>query len=136
MAMLIWLLSFILWSYNNLEFVISIFFLHGWCLVEILGLGTLDMDWYGFSFQNKMKSTTEETSRVGCENNHHGICAVCLNKIVLQETALVKGCEHAYWYVHRTNLQLFTAILIIRPWWNYIQFTVLDNFDHLKLVPS
>ncbi|KAH0712688.1 hypothetical protein KY290_008275 [Solanum tuberosum] len=46
--------------------------------------------------QNKMKSTTEETSRVGCENNHHGICAVCLNKIVLQETALVKGCEHAY----------------------------------------
>ncbi|KAK3003681.1 hypothetical protein RJ639_018451 [Escallonia herrerae] len=31
----------------------------------------------------------------GCEN-HHGLCAICLNKIVLQETALVKGCEHAY----------------------------------------
>ncbi|KAJ8543852.1 hypothetical protein K7X08_025470 [Anisodus acutangulus] len=46
--------------------------------------------------QNKMKSTAEETHRVGCENNHHGDCAVCLNKIVLQETALVKGCEHAY----------------------------------------
>lgn len=46
--------------------------------------------------QNKMKSTIEETHRVGSENNHHGICAVCLNKIVLQETALVKGCEHAY----------------------------------------
>ncbi|MCE3049726.1 hypothetical protein HAX54_045602 [Datura stramonium] len=46
--------------------------------------------------QNKMKSTAEETHRVGCENNHHGICAVCLDKIVLQETALVKGCEHAY----------------------------------------
>ncbi|XP_047982351.1 uncharacterized protein LOC125223312 isoform X1 [Salvia hispanica] len=28
--------------------------------------------------------------------NHHGFCAICLNKIVLQETALVKGCEHAY----------------------------------------
>ncbi|XP_055833104.1 uncharacterized protein LOC129902092 [Solanum dulcamara] len=46
--------------------------------------------------QNKMKSTAEETHRVGCENNHHGICVVCLNKIMLQETALVKGCEHAY----------------------------------------
>ncbi|KAF3648519.1 putative serine/threonine-protein kinase-like [Capsicum annuum] len=40
---------------------------------------------------NKMKTTVEETKRVGCETNHHGICAVCLNKILLQETALVKG---------------------------------------------
>ncbi|PPD91615.1 hypothetical protein GOBAR_DD11436 [Gossypium barbadense] len=31
----------------------------------------------------------------GCES-HSGICAICLDKIVLQETALVKGCEHAY----------------------------------------
>lgn len=30
---------------------------------------------------------------------HYGVCAICLNKIVLQETALVKGCEHAYWFV-------------------------------------
>ncbi|WCJ28963.1 RING/U-box superfamily protein [Euphorbia peplus] len=28
--------------------------------------------------------------------NHGGVCAICLDKIVLQETALVKGCEHAY----------------------------------------
>lgn len=28
--------------------------------------------------------------------NHGGVCAICLEKIVLQETALVKGCEHAY----------------------------------------
>ncbi|XP_073054434.1 uncharacterized protein [Primulina eburnea] len=27
---------------------------------------------------------------------HNGDCAICLDKIVLQETALVKGCEHAY----------------------------------------
>ncbi|KAM3303613.1 hypothetical protein P3S67_014643 [Capsicum chacoense] len=46
--------------------------------------------------QNKMKTTAEETKKVGCKTDHHGICAVCLNKIVLQETALVKGCEHAY----------------------------------------
>ncbi|MFS8019301.1 putative transcription factor C2H2 family [Helianthus anomalus] len=30
------------------------------------------------------------------DENHHGICAICLNKIALQETALVKACEHAY----------------------------------------
>ncbi|KAI6685456.1 hypothetical protein NL676_031369 [Syzygium grande] len=28
--------------------------------------------------------------------NHGGACAICLEKIALQETALVKGCEHAY----------------------------------------
>ncbi|OAY57978.1 uncharacterized protein LOC110609448 [Manihot esculenta] len=28
--------------------------------------------------------------------NHGGVCAICLDKIVLQETALIKGCEHAY----------------------------------------
>ncbi|KAK3205320.1 hypothetical protein Dsin_019366 [Dipteronia sinensis] len=28
--------------------------------------------------------------------SHGGVCAICLDKIVLQETALVKGCEHAY----------------------------------------
>ncbi|CAN4119760.1 unnamed protein product [Withania somnifera] len=43
-----------------------------------------------------MKITAEELHPTRCDNNHHGICAVCLNKIVLQETALVKGCEHAY----------------------------------------
>lgn len=46
--------------------------------------------------QTKMKSISEERHQVDCENNHHGVCAICLNKIVLQETALVKGCEHAY----------------------------------------
>ncbi|KAJ7964992.1 Zinc finger, RING-type [Quillaja saponaria] len=36
-----------------------------------------------------------EIPEMGC-GNHEGICAICLNKIMLQETALVKGCEHAY----------------------------------------
>ncbi|KAJ0084407.1 hypothetical protein Patl1_29387 [Pistacia atlantica] len=36
-----------------------------------------------------------ENSEMGY-GNHSGICAICLDKIVLQETALVKGCEHAY----------------------------------------
>ncbi|KAK6141524.1 hypothetical protein DH2020_024734 [Rehmannia glutinosa] len=47
-------------------------------------------------------AAVEETNQGGSDtnqiniNNHHGVCAICLNKIVLQETALVKGCEHAY----------------------------------------
>lgn len=44
------------------------------------------------------KGSEEETRPVGF-GNHGGICAICLDKIVLQETALVKGCEHAYWFV-------------------------------------
>ncbi|KAJ8528979.1 hypothetical protein K7X08_035814 [Anisodus acutangulus] len=46
--------------------------------------------------QTNLKSISEERHEVDCENNHHGVCAICLNKIVLQETGLVKGCEHAY----------------------------------------
>jgi len=44
--------------------------------------------------QSEMQSKVEIEEK-GCEN-HGGICAICLNLIVLQETALVKGCEHAY----------------------------------------
>lgn len=63
----------------------------------------------GLNFQSKMKSTAEEILRVGSENDHHhGLCAICLNKIVLQETALVKGCEHAYWFV--TLLSIYYQI--------------------------
>ncbi|KAL4298888.1 hypothetical protein AHAS_Ahas17G0045900 [Arachis hypogaea] len=35
----------------------------------------------------------------GGGGNHvhrEGLCAICLDKILLQDTALVKGCEHAY----------------------------------------
>lgn len=56
---------------------------------------------------------TGEVAETACEN-HHGICAICLNKILLQETALVKGCEHAYWFVKTIfpSLSLWTLILI------------------------
>jgi hypothetical protein len=57
--------------------------------------------------QDKMKGNCTEVAKefnqLGCEAdginssaNHHGFCAICLDKIVLQDTALVKGCEHAY----------------------------------------
>lgn len=29
----------------------------------------------------------------------YGVCAICLEEILIQEAALVKGCEHAYWFV-------------------------------------
>ncbi|XP_073145882.1 uncharacterized protein [Henckelia pumila] len=55
------------------------------------------------AIHNQKGSCTEaDIDRVVCETNsmdscyHHGDCAICLNKIVLEETALVKGCEHAY----------------------------------------
>lgn len=38
--------------------------------------------------------STPGSHQMVCEN--HGVCAICLDKIHLQETALVKGCEHAY----------------------------------------
>ncbi|KAF7120861.1 hypothetical protein RHSIM_Rhsim13G0210600 [Rhododendron simsii] len=44
--------------------------------------------------QREMHSSGE-VEQVSCEN-HHGTCAICLSKIVLEEAALVKGCEHAY----------------------------------------
>ncbi|XP_052209804.1 uncharacterized protein LOC127813088 isoform X2 [Diospyros lotus] len=36
------------------------------------------------------------SSQPSGSTNHHGVCAICLNKIVLEETALIKGCEHSY----------------------------------------
>ncbi|GMQ00916.1 hypothetical protein CsSME_00047776 [Camellia sinensis var. sinensis] len=68
-------------------------------VVEIEGQQlTNDLDNLSVQEQRVMQSTGGEGQQVSCEN-HHGICAICLNKIVLQETALVKGCEHAYWFV-------------------------------------
>ncbi|KAJ8751261.1 hypothetical protein K2173_016442 [Erythroxylum novogranatense] len=37
-----------------------------------------------------------EVSEKSCDGDNGGVCTICLDKIVLQETALIKGCEHAY----------------------------------------
>ncbi|KAK9673590.1 hypothetical protein RND81_12G177300 [Saponaria officinalis] len=46
------------------------------------------------------KEVEEEIEKRGEMMNmvvvHNGVCAICLDSIELQETALVKGCEHAY----------------------------------------
>lgn len=51
----------------------------------------------------------------------HGVCAICLEKIPLEETALVKGCEHAYWFVlddsyvlYRESAFFFFLALVLR----------------------
>ncbi|KAL7612259.1 uncharacterized protein LOC111912387 [Lactuca sativa] len=49
--------------------------------------------------KNEVVSSNEETLHPKTslsDEDHHGVCAICLNQIALQETALVKGCEHAY----------------------------------------
>ncbi|KAM5584730.1 hypothetical protein ABKV19_004206 [Rosa sericea] len=45
--------------------------------------------------QGEMESKEDNCERGRC-GNHGGVCAICLDEIMLQETALVKGCEHAY----------------------------------------
>ncbi|PPS05356.1 hypothetical protein GOBAR_AA15305 [Gossypium barbadense] len=47
------------------------------------------------SLQEQKEMKNKGAVGEGCES-HSGICAICLDKIVLQETALIKGCEHAY----------------------------------------
>ncbi|KAK9078747.1 hypothetical protein SSX86_002805 [Deinandra increscens subsp. villosa] len=37
-----------------------------------------------------------KSSLLDAENQHGVICAICLDEIPLQESSLVKGCEHAY----------------------------------------
>ncbi|XP_024022429.1 uncharacterized protein LOC21385087 [Morus notabilis] len=44
--------------------------------------------------QGEKESNLEKEQR--SFGNHGGICVICLDKIALQEIALVKGCEHAY----------------------------------------
>ncbi|XP_054820057.1 uncharacterized protein LOC129319050 [Prosopis cineraria] len=65
-------------------------------VVKIEGQQLPVNDFQDLSLKDKSEMRCEaEILQVGSEN-HGGICAICLDKIVLQETALVKGCEHAY----------------------------------------
>ncbi|KAJ4724440.1 RING/U-box superfamily protein [Melia azedarach] len=50
--------------------------------------------------------------------SYGGVCAICLDKIVLQETALVKGCEHAY------------CVTCILRWASYIQNPTCPQCKH------
>lgn len=63
----------------------------------------------------------EMESKVDNCDNHGGVCAICLDEIVLQETALVKGCEHAYWFV--LPFSLFAHFLCLN-----LNYCILASF--------
>lgn len=44
-----------------------------------------------------------------------GFCAICLEKIALQDMALVKGCEHAYWFVSNVLFHVHTDLAVLVP---------------------
>ncbi|CAH8303567.1 unnamed protein product [Eruca vesicaria subsp. sativa] len=48
------------------------------------------------SLKDQDEKKTKVVSNELSFGNHGGCCAICLDTIPLQETAMVKGCEHAY----------------------------------------
>lgn len=78
---------------------------------EILILVKINYLFLNLIFQKEMQSKAEN-DEMGY-GNHSGVCAICLNKIVLRETALVKGCEHAYWFVWSKSLNHLAVMLQI-----------------------
>ncbi|KAK7400923.1 hypothetical protein VNO78_12232 [Psophocarpus tetragonolobus] len=65
-------------------------------LVKIQGEEVLSNEFQDLSIKDLSEKESEAKMHDVGYGNHGGICAICLDKIVLQETALVKGCEHAY----------------------------------------
>nr|TKS07839.1 hypothetical protein D5086_0000108790 [Populus alba] len=74
--------------------------------------------------EGEMESKVEISERA-C-GNHGGICAICLDKIVLQETALIKGCEHAYCI--QDYMFEESVCLLLRASW-FMTLTVEDHED-------
>ncbi|KAL9319675.1 hypothetical protein ACSQ67_011514 [Phaseolus vulgaris] len=64
-------------------------------LVKIQGEQVLTNDFQDLSIKDLSEAVIHKVGN----GTHGGICAICLDEILLQETALVKGCEHAYWFV-------------------------------------
>ncbi|KAL3611464.1 hypothetical protein D5086_002484 [Populus alba] len=87
---------------------------------EVIG----ELNLSGFWFQGEMESKVEISERA-C-GNHGGICAICLDKIVLQETALIKGCEHAYCI--QDYMFEESVCLLLRASW-FMTLTVEDHED-------
>ncbi|CAG7910871.1 unnamed protein product [Brassica rapa] len=58
--------------------------------------------------------------------NHGGCCViVCLNEIPLQETAMVKGCQHTYWYKTLGSSVGFLEIIVLYLRLVWFHFKVL-----------
>lgn len=94
----IWIFEFCVYPYVDHycvpKLVIWMYLYVNWTTVvdfRLIGRGIVQQQW-------RRLTNGCDTSNINI-NNHHGICAICLNKIVLQEIAFLKGCEHAYWFV-------------------------------------
>ncbi|EEF31476.1 protein binding protein, putative [Ricinus communis] len=70
------------------------------------------------SVQDQVEVQTEVKVHENPCGNHGGVCAICLDKIVLQETALIKGCEHAY------------CVMCILRWATYSQKPTCPQCKH------
>ncbi|XP_014490320.1 uncharacterized protein LOC106753048 [Vigna radiata var. radiata] len=62
----------------------------------IQGEQVLTNDFQDLTIKDLSEKGSETVIHEVGNGSHGGICAICLDEIVLQETALVKGCEHAY----------------------------------------
>ncbi|XP_058107837.1 uncharacterized protein LOC131251242 isoform X4 [Magnolia sinica] len=56
-----------------------------------------------------------ECTALDMVGDSHEFCAICLERIPLQETALVKGCEHAY-CIHDYMFEESVCLLIRATW--------------------
>ena len=65
-------------------------------LVNIPDEQLLSNDLQDLSIKDLSENMSEVENHSDGFGEHGGICAICLDNIALQETALVKGCEHAY----------------------------------------
>lgn len=79
--------------------------------------------------QGEMNEEREKGGQMSAVAVNDGVCAICLDCIELQETALVKGCEHVYWFVS----PLFFPCLFFYAWFLYcIVWLIVLSFMHVK----
>lgn len=60
-----------------------------------------------------MNEEREKGGQMSAVAVNDGVCAICLDCIELQETALVKGCEHVYWFVSPLFFSMFVFLCLI-----------------------
>ncbi|KAG2394585.1 uncharacterized protein HKW66_Vig0180370 [Vigna angularis] len=70
------------------------------------GEQVLTNDFQDLTIKDLSEKDSETVIHEVGNGSHGGICAICLDEIVLQETALVKGCEHAYCIFYALDLRI------------------------------
>ncbi|KMZ62171.1 hypothetical protein ZOSMA_488G00010 [Zostera marina] len=76
-------------------------------------------------------------SRYETSNVYHGLCAICLDQILLEQTAMIKDCEHIYCihdYMFEESVLLFLPAACFVP----IEMEnecIVDDFEHDEQIP-